>query len=608
MRMPDIDVRLVRNFDDVADFIDWLNERIAHPTGPLAIDCETTGLEWWTYRFTRLWQVGDDVSGWAIPTEWHGFVIAEAMRKISRSRTQVVFQNAGFDMHAMDVEGWELPDWDVVHDTTFLLHLHRSDLSRGLKSGHTKELLGGWVFAGQGALKKRAKELGFKIAGADQDYWKRMPVSEDVYWSYGILDTCITRLVWDALEETRTMFKEAYDVERRYAQIMWRAEKRGIRVDVKYTQELQAKLAGVMARELQFCQSHGLANPNSNDQVLALLEEDYGFVPWEFTDTGNPSVNKGVLAVLAKAGGLQEEVIVSLINYKRARKWKGTYCDTFLDRLDGDGFVHPSVNTMAARTGRSSIQGPPLQTLPSKDPMIRRCLLPPKNHLWYSADYSNQEPRTLAHYGQSPELIKYFTDGDGSGSIHDFVAEQMFGTTYTQRQRDAAKIFGLSRSYGAQAASMSNALGMPLGEVEAILPTYDKLMGLESLTASIMEVASDRQPHPYIVTSGGRRSYADQGDEFKLVNYLCQGSGADMLKRAVLRLDDEGLADAIMVPVHDEVCFAFQKGDEHLAQEAADIMADDTFSVPMPVDVEGGAKSWGGLYMTDEEKKEDKGA
>ncbi len=81
-----------------------------------------------------------------------------------------------------------------------------------------------------------------------------------------------------------------------------------------------------------------------------------------------------------------------------------------------------------------------------------------------------------------------------------------------------------------------------------------------------------------------------------------------MLKRAVLRLDDEGLSDAIMVPVHDEVCFAFQKGDEHLAQEAADLMADDTFSVPMPVDVEGGAKSWGGLYMTDEEKKEDKGA
>ena len=446
--MPRMDVWLVRTIDDIANFIEWLDKQIAAGE-TLCIDTETTGLEWWTYQFTRLWQVGTANEGWAIPVEWWGKVIEAAMERIVRSRTTVVFQNAAFDMHAMEVMGWPIPDWSCVHDTKFLLHLRRSDLSSALKSGQTAEILGGWIFKGQNALKDRAKELGFTIAGKDQDYWRRMPVDDESYWVYGVVDTLITRQLWDALQDVRTEFAEAYERELRYQQIMYRAEKRGIRVDEKYTVELQGRLQRVIDTELHYLQANGLANPNSNDQVLALLEEDFGFVPWEFTETGNASVNKGVLAVLAAAGGLQEEVIVSLINYKRARKWKATYADTFLERLDWDGFVHPSINTMGARTGRSSIQGPPLQTLPSGDPMIRRCLLPPKKHNWFSIDYSNQEPRTLAHYGQSPALLQYFTKGDGTGSIHDFVAGQMFGPEYSKQQRSAAKVFGLSRSYGA---------------------------------------------------------------------------------------------------------------------------------------------------------------
>lgn len=596
MEMPRMDVWLCRTAEDAARFLDWLDLQLNNGE-VLAIDTETTGLEWWTYRFTRLWQVGTANEGWAVPVDWWGKIIDAAMQRISRSRTPVVFQNASFDMHAMEVEGWELPDWAVVHDTKFLLHLHRSDLSSSLKSKHTAELLGSWIFTGQNALKDRAKELGFKVSGSDQDYWRRMPVDEEAYWVYAVSDVLLTRQVFDALAHVRTEFAEAYERELRYQQIMYRAEKRGIRVDTKYTEELQVRLQRVMDKELHFCQANGLANPNSNDQVIVLLEEEYGFIPWEFTETGSPSVNKGVLAVLAEAGGMQADLIISLINYKRARKWKGTYADTFLERLDYDGFVHPSINTMGARTGRSSIQGPPLQTLPSGDPMIRRCLLPPKKHVWVSIDYSNQEPRTLAHYGQSPQLLKYFTEGDGTGSIHDFVAEQMFGPSYTKAQRSAAKIFGLSRSYGAGADKMAHASGLPLADVQAILPAYDRLVGLDGLKRGIMEAAADRQPHPYVTTSGGRRSYSDDDKEFTLVNYLMQGSGADMLKSAVCRLDDEGLADFIMVPVHDEVCFAFPKDDHaHLSQLAASIMRDDSFSVPMPVDIDGPGKSWGHIY------------
>lgn len=595
-RPTDIDMHLVRTAADCGDFLQWLDEEL-DARSVLAIDTETTGGHWYNeHMFVRLWQIGTATEGYAIPVEWWGAVIAEAMYRIASRGAQVVMQNAKYDMHAMEVMRWTLPDWSNVHDTELLLRLRRSDLRAALKGKQVAELLGTWVYDGRTVLQDRAKELGLSIKGGE--YWRLMPVDDPAYWAYGVLDTCLTRRVFDAVQDVRSDFAMPYERERRYQAIMYRAENRGIRVDEAYTRRLNAELLAEAERELHFLQSQGLENPLSNTQVLALLEEDFGFVPWEFTETGQPSINKDVLAVLAEASGLQAEVVVSLVNYKRARKWQQTYTQHFLDHADRNGFVHPSIRTMGARTGRSSITDPPLQTLPSGDPMIRRCMLPPEKFVWVSIDYSNQEPRTLAHYGQSPELIRYFTEGDGRGSIHDFVAEQMFGPGYSKVQRAIAKQFGLSRSYGAGPDKMAQASGLPLHEVTPLVDPYDKLMGLAGLNAAIEEVAMSRLPNPYVLTAGGRRVYADPGTDkiYTLTNFLMQGSGADMLKDAVIRLDDAGLADFIMVPVHDEVTFAFPKEEQHLIDEAAKLMEDDSYLVPMPVDVEGPARSWGHIY------------
>jgi len=595
MPRPDIDVRLVETIDDIADFMVWLDDNIARRE-VLAIDTETTGLEWWTYAFTRLWQVGDGMSGWAVPTEWWGQVIIAAMRKIVDSNTTVVFHNAAFDMHAMETMGWPVPHWSNVHDTKFLLHLRDSAGDKRLKGKQTAQLLGHWVYDGKRELTEEAKRLGFKTVGKNQNMWRRIPVQTTAYWAYGILDTVLTRMLFDALEPVRVQFAEAYTRELRYQQIMYRAERRGVRLDVGYTEQLRERLITVEQNELHYLQSQGLANPNSNKQLVALLETDYSFVPWEFTESGNPSVNKGVLALLAQAGGLQESVVVSLIQYKRARKWRTTYCDTFLEKLDDHGFVHPSINTMAARTGRSSIQGPALQTLPSGDAMIRKCMLPNVGDEWYSIDYSNQEPRTLAHYGQSPKLISYFRDGDGTGSVHDFVAGQMFGDDYTKEQRSLAKVFGLSRSYGAGATSMAAASGLSVAEVEHVLPMYDDLMGLENLKQGIFDANQHRGKRPYVVVKGGQRVYADEDKEFTLVNFLCQGTGAVMMKEAINRVDDIGLADHCLFTMHDEGCYSIPKGSPEIARQIAEAMVDHSYAVPMPVDIDGPGASWGALY------------
>lgn len=575
---------------DADRFTAWLTSRLAADT-PLAIDSETTGLEWWTPSFTRLVTISDDTEGYAIPTEWHGRLIHYSLRQIADASNPIIFQNAKFDQHAFQTMGWPVVPWHRVEDTKLLLHLRRSDLSSSLKGPQTADLLGKWVYRGQSELRK--------FMNTHKHTWASIPVDTPEYWVYGILDTIITRRLWDALADVRAEFLAPYDRERAYQAVMFEVEQRGILLDATYTKTLSEDLAHQAEQELTFLRANGLANPNSQKQLVALLEEDFGWVPTTFTDTGQPATDKHVLAMLAETGGLQAEVVESLIKYKRALKFKVSYADQFLARKDRLGRVHPDINTLGAKTGRSSVRNPALQTLPSGDPLIRRCLKADPGFEWYSLDFSNQEPRALAHYGQSAELARYFTEGDGHGSIHDFVAAELFGPNYTKDQRAVAKAFGLGRSYGAGPATLAKASGLSESAVTSVLPAYDALTGLDKLNDMVYGIAADRQPHPYIVTSGGRRVYSHPEESFKLVNYLMQGSGADMLKDAVIALAKTDLIDYLLLPVHDELCFQFPREGSFLyAEEAARIMSEaaDQFIVPMPVDITGPGRSWGALY------------
>lgn len=585
-------MNLVDSLDQARVFLNWIDDQ-CNSKVTLAIDTETRGLRWWDYAFTRLVQFGTPQGGWAVPTEWFGKVTHEAMAKLVTARKPIVFHNAKFDMHALEVMGCQVPTWFNVHDTAFLLSLDRSNMGQALKGKNTARLLGPGIYQGQAWLGQRARELGM----TPSNKWELMPVDEPAYWAYGIVDTCLTADLFDALSHHH--HTEQYMRERTYSAIMYRVEKRGMRIDVDYTRQLGRRFDLAAEQALHFLQSQGINNPNANNQVIAILEKEHGWVPTEFTDKGNVQLDKKVLASLAN-GGMAPDVIEALVTYRQSQKWKAAYCDKFLEGLDVFGVVHPSIKTMYARTGRSSIDGIAVQTLPSNGRAVRRCILPPEGTDWYSADYSNQEPRALAHFGRSKPLIELFTKG-GHASVHDFVAENLFGAGYDKPQRSIAKTFGLGRSYGAGVDELASQSGLHPDVVARHLPVYDELMGLTALNRMIARDTADRDP-AYVVTSGGRRVYADEGKNYTLTNYLMQGSGADMLKDAVIRLDQEDLSDYIIVPVHDEVCFGFPKGDEGtvMAQVAARLMEDDSYIVPMPVDVEGPGDSWGALYPEEE--------
>jgi len=514
------------------------------------------------------------------------------MSLVAASGVPVIMHNAKHDMHALEVCGYEMPDWGNIHDTAILHRLHRSDLSAALKSKHTADLIDDTrlTFAGRNALDDRAKELGMKV----DDKWQWLPVDDPMYWAYGVMDTVLTRRVFDAHAQTIADFGPAYEREMRYQAIMYRAEVRGLYINESYCKQKQVEMAEGIEKSLFFLQSNGLDNPNSNDQVIALLETDYGFVPWEFTESGQPSVNKDVLKVLAQAGGLQEKVIAELVNYKRLVKWKATYIDRFLTARDHLGVVHPSIHTMEARTGRSSVTNPAVQTAPKSDPIARNAVKAARGYQIVSIDYNSQEPRLLCHFGGSEPLMDFILNGDGK--IHDWVARNLYGEGYTKTQRGGAKAMGLGRSYGAGPPKMAQSAGLPLEEILPLVDPYDELMGLKGLKKDMDRIAADRQPTPYVVTSGGRRAYADVGREFTLVNYLMQGSGADVLKEATVRLDYAGLSDFIMMPVHDELVFSFPTEEaEGMTKEACDLMEDHNFRVPLTVGASAPASTWGAI-------------
>ncbi len=189
--IPKISLNLLDHPDEVPEFLAWLTVA-CQPGKALAIDTETTGFEWWTPHFTRLVQFADTTSGWAIPTAWYGKVIIHAMEYIQRTEVTVVMHNAKFDMHALESDGYPVPDWRNVQDTMVLHHLYHSGKRHALKSIGF-EFFGPWATLGQRSLKNYMR-LGSYT-------WADVPVDAQEYWAYGVMDSILTAKVYQQLQE-----------------------------------------------------------------------------------------------------------------------------------------------------------------------------------------------------------------------------------------------------------------------------------------------------------------------------------------------------------------------------------------------------------------------
>lgn len=581
-----ITVRNVATTADCVDFLDWLGQR--RPI--LAIDTETTGLKWWEKDFTRLVQFGDGMTGWALDAqEWRG-TITEALDKIKAAGDATAWWNIKFDLHALEDDGFPLPDLRRAHDGKIMHHLLDNMAQHGLKPVSDTYWPG--ASAGQALLKKTMSSNGWT--------WATVPTDHPHYWAYGALDTVLTaRVVGDKLWSPVQPYLGAYDVEMAAQLVLYRAEKRGMRIDAGYTADLLEDWldeADILRGELL---TYGVSNPSSNRAVATALDVE-GWEPEEWTETGLPKLDKVILAEVVNRGGVPMEIASRVLRYKRVVKWSQSYLVKFLGDAR-DGHVHASMNTMAARTGRMSITGIPLQTLP-RGPEVRHCVIPEEGSVLYAIDYDGQEARQFASLSNDPAFIQAFLDGL---DVHTYTASLAYGKameTISPDERSTAKNTRYAQMYGAGAEKIAQTAGVEVGVIKDFIQKSDQAFpGIPRFMREVEEVGKLRaamEGRPYIVSLGGRRIHCEEDKLYKLVNCLIQGSAADLLKRKIVALDAAGLADHIVIPVHDELLFDFPaETATELAEEAKMVMEDhESYAVPLTCEATGPLPTWGTKY------------
>jgi DNA polymerase-1 len=566
-------------------FTYWLAEQKS-----VAIDTETAGLAYWDK--TRLVQIGTSSDVWVMAAE----DAAEPIRQCVAGHKKLVMHNAPFDIpHLVRLISQENPEtvkrvMRNVDDTMVMSQLIDSRAALDGGTGHgLKDLCGHWLgedsLDSQKALKLRFQELGFKNQA---DGWAQIPISDEVYQTYGAVDVALTHRLWQTLlpELKYLGLNPLWDLEREVAAVTTSMTVKGINVDLDAAYRAQGQLREEKA--LAECEAftYGIDNVNSTKQVIAVLQAA-GIKLTTKTDKGQFKVDKKVLAKI------EHPAASAIVRAKEAGKALTSWVDPIIAHAEIDGRVHARIKANEARTGRMSVSNPPLQQLPKNDWRIRACLIPDDNMQMASIDYANVEVRVMAYLANEPKLIQAFVDGV---DIHNSVAAQLYGNDFSPAQRSMAKSTVFGKVYGGGVKVLAATAGV--SELEA-KKASDKLSRayprLQRWAKNLIEKSKVTQKT--VVTVTGRRLPIYRHHEYVITNHITQSTAADLLKAALAILEDKGLAHHVVMVIHDEFLIqADAEQIEEVTEAIRNAMQTQLGPVPITADVEFCGSSWGEKY------------
>jgi DNA polymerase-1 len=440
---------------------------------------------------------------------------------------------------------------------------------------------------GQSILKDAMRKNGWT--------WATIPFEFEGYWAYAALDTCITAKLHQILKDKMTKQEtEVYEMELAVNHILREAETRGARVDLDYTRDLLQTWNFEMFNLRDEIKELGVENPNANKQIEVALKIE-GWEPEEWTAKGNIKLDEGILK------GLDFPIVQKILDYKKLKKWTKAYLSTFLDNADERGYLHADIHTLAAITGRMSITKPALQTLP-RGPEIRNCIVASEGRHLLAIDYSQIEYRLFAHFSGEEKMITAMRNP--ATDFHSATAEIIFGPDYTSQQRSLSKNCNFAWLYGAGPARLAKTANkdehvLTEDQARAILEQYRQTFpGAAQFMKEVERVAQERtnsEGRPYIYTPGGRKLFAEPDKNYTLVNFLCQGSAAEVLKNKIIELDNKGLTKYLILPIHDELLWDVPDEEwDTLVPQIKETMEDlTTFEVPLTVTVSEKLERWG---------------
>lgn len=601
--LTNVKLHLVDSTEKASEFISWLGQR--RPYNAVAIDIETGeypgtnkkgALSPW-HGDIRLVQVGDGEQGWAIPWDsWKG-VFYQGMKDYDGP---IVCHNIAFEAKWFAIKSeWDLP-WYQAHDTMIM-----AQVIDPLGTGALKRLAAQYVdsrsVALQDTLDKQFAENGWT--------WGTVPVNFEPYWAYGALDTVLTMKLWEQFYEKcgpGKPYSIAYELEMATRRIATRMEINGARVDLDYSQRKLDELTQYTDGVKTWAKNTYGTSITSNVQLVRTFE-NLGAVITEVTPSGQKSMTKDQLKLLLRDGNDEVKTLAdAVLKQRKADKLASSYFSNFLaDNING--YVHPSIRTLGARTGRMSITEPALQTLPSGDATVRRAFLPrDEDHVIISSDLDQVEFRLTANFSGDQSLINLFHQADATGGdVFTSIMQEVYqDPTLTKEDPRRKLIKGVvyGKLYGAGVDKMALTAGVQTDVMRGVVDGFDRSYpGVKELQRNIEDAGMRRlrsEGQGYVLTKTGRRLPCDDDRVYSLTNYLIQASAAEIFKQNLVKLDQADLTEYLIVPVHDEIVLQAPK------EEAAEVMevvqecmtTRDGWAVPLTAGVEGGFANWGAKY------------
>lgn len=585
-----VQLGFVENWDDCQEFMRWASED--RNRSCLAVDTETNGLNPFIRGESgiRLIQVGDRDTGWTFPYHRFSGLVFELLRKW---RKPIVYHNSAFDLkHGLVLDPHDFPArYDVVQDTMILARIAEPHKSAALKR-LSNELFDRRASVGQTMLSSAMDTNGWT--------WATVPMDYEGYTTYAAMDVVLTARLWDHFQPWLKIGnnREVYELEMDVRRICTAMEIKGMRVDLPYVEKTFNELTDFAQQCEEWAMTEYDLKIGSTMRLSEWIVNNGGVID-KFTPGGKPQVDVDMLTRLSVEPTTPEAVKIVVeteLKRRHAQKIASSYLSNF-DRYAVDGVVHPDINTLAAVTGRMSITNPALQTLHRDDTAVRDAFIPHnEDEVLITCDSDQIEARLFANFSGDKRFQAAFASGDFFVNIgRDVYADPGF-VSKSDPRRPTIKTYIYSKLYGAGIARMALSAKVPVAVMRDVdFAMNDNFPGIKDFQErTTLEAAREGK----IVTPTGRELVIpDRTKAYVGTNYKLQGHAAECLKMALVNMDNVGIGEYLMAPIHDEVIASVPKGlaldVAHEMERCMEFDDPELYPVPLTAGHEGPFARWG---------------
>ena len=553
---------------DQARFDFWLEKLRQAPL--FAFDTETTGLDAQQAQLVGLSfavepheaayvPLAHDYEG--APAQLDRTAVLQALKPLLEDPAKAkVGQNAKYDINILANGSPAIEMRGVAYDTMLESYVLNSTATRHDMDSLAQKYLDHATIAFEDIAGKGAKQLAFNQIHLD----KAGP--------YAAEDADITLRLHQALQarlaQTPSVQPVLMDIEMPLVPVLAKIERQGALVDAALLQvqsgELGLKMAELEQRAYELAgEEFNLGSPK---QLGAILYDKLGMPVLSKTTKGQPSTAEAVLDELAEQGYPLPEV---LMQYRSLSKLKSTYTDKLPGQINPrTGRIHTSYQQAVAATGRLSSSDPNLQNIPirtAEGRRIRQAFVASPGYKLLAADYSQIELRIMAHLAKDEGLLHAFRN---NLDVHRATAAEVFGVALedvTTDQRRSAKAINFGLIYGMSAFGLAKQIGVDRKQSQDYIDRY--FARYPGVLAYMERTRAQAAEQGFVETLFGRRLYLPdinaknpalrRGAERTAINAPMQGTAADIIKRAMVNVDnwlsESGLDARVILQVHDEL-------------------------------------------------------